>query len=120
MSPSADTHQTGFVVVITTTDKEQESESLTEVIIREKLAACAQILPIRSRYWWKGSVETADEWQIQFKTTAALREPLVCRIVQLHSYETPEVVCLPITAGNEAYLQWVHDSTQDPAPTDPG
>lgn len=63
--------------------------------------------PIRSRYRWQGAIEEAEEWQCLAKTEAARYEEVEAAIRELHSYEEPEIVALPIVAGSAGYLDWV-------------
>jgi periplasmic divalent cation tolerance protein len=63
--------------------------------------------PIRSRYRWRGAIEEAEEWQCLAKTEAARYDEVEAAIRELHSYEEPEIVALPIVAGSAGYLGWV-------------
>jgi periplasmic divalent cation tolerance protein len=84
--------------------------------VEERLAACALVAgPVVSVYWWQGEVETAGEWYCHLKTTAARVEALIARLRELHPYETPEIVALPMTEGDPAYLRWIADSVADPS-----
>ncbi len=98
--------------VVTTTDTRDEAERLARGAVEARVAACAQVSgPVTSVFWWEGSVDTAQEWQIWFKTTTAAYGSLEHYLNQAHSYDVPEVLCLPVTAGNRAYLQWLDDET---------
>ena len=79
-----------------------------------KKAACVNIIPgVRSLFWWEGKVEEADEHLLIVKTRAALF-PEVTRIVKsLHSYDVPEIIALPITDGNQDYLDWLGRETEE-------
>ena len=103
---------TGYVTVLTTTASEAEAETIAEALLAEELAACVQILEIRSRYIWQGQVQREPEQLLLIKTRAALFEPVRARIRTLHSYETPEIVALPITAGDVDYLAWLGGATR--------
>ena len=84
------------------------AERLGRLCVKERLAACANILPgMRSIYRWKEGVETADETVLLFKTRAELLEALAARIRELHPYELPCVMALPIAGGDAAYLAWI-------------
>lgn len=101
-----------FCQVVVTFDDRDAAQKLAAQIVSERLAACAQVDgPITSTYWWNGEVETADEWRAEFKTTTALLDALSARVVELHSYDTPQVVAVPIVGGSEAYLSWMRDET---------
>jgi uncharacterized protein involved in tolerance to divalent cations len=81
--------------------------------VGERLAACVQLAPIRSRYVWKGAVQRDDEILLLIKTKAALFEAVRARVRALHSYETPEIVMLPVTAGDADYLAWIAAETKE-------
>lgn len=97
----------GYVTVLTTTASEAEAEAIAEVLLAEELAACVQIAAIRSRYVWKGELQREAEQLLLIKTRAALFEIVRAKIRTLHSYETPEIVALPIVAGDADYLSWM-------------
>ena len=99
-----------FLQVITTTESKEEAKIIAHHLVGEKLAACAQILgPITSTYRWKGKVETAEEWLCLIKTREGLYKELEKAIMSLHSYETPEIIALPITNGSPGYLNWLEN-----------
>jgi uncharacterized protein involved in tolerance to divalent cations len=106
---------TGFVTVLTTTAAESEAEAIAEALLAEALAACVQILPIRSRYVWNGAVQREPEQLLLIKTRAALFEMVRAKIRTLHSYDTPEIVALPIAAGDTDYLSWIGETTRQDA-----
>jgi periplasmic divalent cation tolerance protein len=99
--------------VVTTTGSRDVADALAQSAVVARVAACAQVSgPIGSVYRWAGAVETAQEWQVTFKTAvdryAALEEHVRAR----HSYDVPEIVCTPIVAGNPAYLAWIIAETR--------
>jgi len=98
----------GYIQVFTTTDKREEAERIAKAIVERRLAGCVQILgPIRSTYWWKGKLETAEEWLLFIKSSEDLYERLERAIKELHPYEVPEIIAMPIVAGSEDYLGWL-------------
>jgi uncharacterized protein involved in tolerance to divalent cations len=101
-----------FITILTTTASPDEADRIADALVAEGLAACVQIAAIRSRYIWKGQVERADEQLLLIKTREALFEPVRARIRELHSYETPEIVALPIAAGDGEYLAWLAQAAQ--------
>ncbi|ACY98677.1 MULTISPECIES: divalent-cation tolerance protein CutA [Thermomonospora] len=102
-----------YLQVTTTTDSRQEAAALAKSAVRERLAACAQLVgPISSTYWWEGEMETAEEWMVVFKTTADNFEELATLITELHSYDTPEIIATPVVAGSSDYLRWVSEQTK--------
>lgn len=101
-----------FVQVLTTTGSREEADRLATSAVEQRLAACAQVFgPLTSTYWWRGAIETADEWQCVFKTTAARRDELTAHLRAHHSYETPEIVASPIVGGSPEYLSWIAQET---------
>ncbi|SCK52398.1 divalent-cation tolerance protein CutA [Streptomyces sp. WMMB 322] len=102
-----------FLAVLTTTDSEESAQALAASVVAERLAACAQIDgPIKSVYRWQGKTETDAEWRVLLKTTAVRYGELEAHIKSLHSYDTPEIIATPITAGSDEYLAWLRTETQ--------
>ncbi|MBV1853669.1 divalent-cation tolerance protein CutA [Catellatospora tritici] len=96
------------VQVVTTVDSRAAADVLATVTVEARAAACAQVDgPIRSTYRWQGAVESAEEWRITFKTTAAAYPRLEAIIRDNHSYDVPEILCTDVTTGHPAYLAWV-------------
>ncbi|MEV6347210.1 divalent-cation tolerance protein CutA [Actinoplanes sp. NPDC051851] len=97
---------------VTTIDSREVAEALARGAVQARLAACAQVSgPIRSTYRWEGAVETAEEWQITLKTTTDRYPALAEYLRAHHGYETPEIILLPILAGDPAYLAWITTET---------
>jgi periplasmic divalent cation tolerance protein len=112
-----------YCQVVTTTDAWEVADALARGAVESRVAACAQVAgPVASTYWWEGAVETAEEWQVVFKTTVASYPGLEEYIRAHHGYDVPEILCLPVTAGNPAYLAWVTAETgaQRPSRGAPG
>jgi periplasmic divalent cation tolerance protein len=87
-----------------------EARSLARALVAERLAACVNLLPaVRSYYFWEGELQEEEESTLLIKTAADSVAALRRRILQLHSYDTPEIVVLPVDldASAEAYLRWV-------------
>lgn len=90
----------------------QQAETIGRALVNERLAACVNILPgMRSIYHWQGAVETAEETVLIAKTRQSLAEALTARVRELHDYDVPCVVILPITGGLPAFLRWIEDET---------
>jgi len=99
-----------FIQIITTTDDERLARRIADSLVDKRLAACVQILgPITSVYRWKGKMETAREWQCLVKTSHDRYGAVEATIKAIHSYETPEIIALPIAAGSREYLEWLRD-----------
>jgi periplasmic divalent cation tolerance protein len=102
-----------IVVFVTAADRE-EAMRLAEMLVDKRLAACVQILPeMQSVYRWKGKVERQTEVLLIAKTARAKFEDLEKEVRELHSYQTPEIVAFPLTAGSSPYLEWLKTSVDD-------
>ncbi|MGH9793859.1 MAG: divalent-cation tolerance protein CutA [Candidatus Acidiferrales bacterium] len=90
----------------------REAAKIARAVVHARLAACANILPgrVRSIYRWRGKVETAGETMMILKTSRLRFDALRREIERLHSYDTPEIIALPITRGAHKYLAWIEDS----------
>lgn len=100
-------------VVLTTAADTAEAEKIARALVDRRLAACVNILPqIRSIYRWQGTVEDAAEILLVIKTTATHFSAVRDAIRELHSYDVPECIALPITDGSPDYLQWLTESVQ--------
>ena len=101
------------VLLYTTWPSIVEAEAAGNEIVKRRLAACVNILPgMVSHYWWKGAIERADEVVMIVKTRAALAQDVSAAVKELHSYETPAVMVLPVENVEPAYHQWIVDETQ--------
>ena len=100
-----------YVVVITTTSNEQQAEDLAKKILAQKLAACIQVQQIKSYYTWKGESCSDPECLLLIKTRASLFGELQTFIRQNHTYETPEIIQIPVTGGFAGYLNWIDEVT---------
>ena len=89
----------------------EEAAQLAETLVGQRLAACVQILPeMESVYRWQGQVERQKEVLIIAKTTKSRFAELEREVRAIHSYETPEIIALPLTAGSPPYLEWLNSS----------
>ena len=100
------------IVVLVNTGTEEQASQIAHVLVNERLAACANIIsPIRSIYRWNDAVQNETEHMIVIKTRADLFERLQARVKEVHQYVVPEIIALPIIAGERSYLDWVFEST---------
>jgi len=107
-----------FTVIITTCPNAEEAEALTQALIESRLAACVQTSQINSTYHWQGKLETDQEIRLMIKTTADLFDEIAA-MIHLHvSYNTPEVISLPVLQGSNAYLDWVSQEAKATAQSD--
>jgi periplasmic divalent cation tolerance protein len=101
-----------FIVVLVTVGSTDEGDRLARTLVEERVAACVNRLPgIHSIYRWQGKIEQSAEELLVIKTRKSLFAVLEKRVRELHSYEVPEIVALPIVAGSEPYLNWLGEQT---------
>ena len=101
-----------FIVVFVTAPNQDAAAGIARTVVDERLAACGNVLPgIRSIYRWQGEVHDEPEVMLVLKTRAGLFESLRGRILELHSYDVPEIIALPIEAGHGPYLDWILENT---------
>jgi periplasmic divalent cation tolerance protein len=100
---------TDKIVVLVTCGSREEARKIARELISRRLAACVSELatPVVSTYRWKGKIESAKEFLLLIKTTKRRFPALRKAILELHSYETPEIIALPIVAGSNPYLDWI-------------
>jgi periplasmic divalent cation tolerance protein len=99
-------------IVYTTVGSEEEAVLIARTVVEEKLAACANIIPsIRSIYRWQGKVEDESESLIFIKTRSDSVEALIARIKELHTYDVPDIIAIPIEKGYQPYLDWVVENS---------
>ena len=109
--------KTDCVVMCTTLPAGADAAALAKTLVGERLAACVTTRPgIRSVYRWRDAIEEDEEQQLLIKTTADRVESLGKKIRELHPYEVPEILVLPVIGGDEDYLEWVRACTADGAP----
>jgi periplasmic divalent cation tolerance protein len=98
-------------VALVTLPDQPAAEALVARLVEEGVVACGNILPgVTSIYRWQGAVERASEAMVVFKTTARGAERLVRRVPELHPFDVPEVLVLPVTAGHGPYMEWVAEN----------
>jgi len=106
------TGDSGKVVVFVTTSSEEEAEKIASLLLEQRKAACVSVIPrVRSRFWWQGKLDSAQESLLIIKTRAPLIPEITDIVKKTHSYTVPEIVALPIVAGNQDYLDWVDKET---------
>jgi periplasmic divalent cation tolerance protein len=98
----------GYLQVMTAIDAEEGAQQLAQSAVEARLAACGQVIgPIRSTYWWKGAIESTQEWLCLMKTPEGQFDALAAHIKANHPYEVPEITATPITYGSRDYLDWI-------------
>jgi periplasmic divalent cation tolerance protein len=102
---------TETVVVLVTAPSAEKAVEIARTLVEEKLAACGSVVPgVRSIYRWEGKVHDDAEALLVLKAPRKRLQELTDRVVQLHPYEVPEVVGIPIEGGNERYIDWIVQS----------
>lgn len=101
-----------YCIVLVTTGNRQQAEIIAKELISAKLAACVTLLPVHSIYTWQNEIHSDDEWQLFIKTKFTQFDELETTIKKLHSYETPEIIALPILAGSAPYLNWISENVK--------
>jgi periplasmic divalent cation tolerance protein len=105
---------TDLVIVLTTMPADDRADELARALVEERLAACVNVLgPMSSTYRWRQTVEHEAERQLVIKTSRQRVPALKRRIRELHPYELPELIVIPIEDGTAAYLQWVAEQTAE-------
>lgn len=100
-------------IVLTTAGSQEEARKIAGALVERKLAACVNIVPqIESVYRWQGKVESATEWLLIVKTQVESFVRVRDAIKELHSYELPECIMIPVEGGSEEYLKWISDNVE--------
>jgi periplasmic divalent cation tolerance protein len=99
-----------YIQVFTAVAKRADADRIASVLVKEKLAACVQVLgPVRSTCRWKGKIVRSTEWLCIIKTEKQRYGKVEMRLKAIHPYELPEIVAAPCSAGSQEYLKWVSE-----------
>lgn len=102
-----------YSVVLITVPDAKTAEKVSTQLLEAKLAACVNQVPgVKSRYWWEGKIETADEALLVVKTRSNLVGELSLLVKSIHPYSVPEIIALPIAEGHAPYLNWIGANTR--------
>jgi periplasmic divalent cation tolerance protein len=100
-----------YIIIFVTAANTAQARKIAKALIKKKLAACVNIVEkIESVFWWKAKVDRGDETLLIIKSKKSLFDSIVKTVKSLHSYEVPEIIALPIAAGEKKYLTWIDDS----------
>jgi periplasmic divalent cation tolerance protein len=103
----------GAAICYLTVGSREEAVAIARAVVEERLASGANVIDgVSSLYWWRGSLEQAAETVVVLKTRRALLPALAGRIRQLHSYDCPAIVALPVAWADPDYLRWIEQETQ--------
>ena len=104
---------TNIIQVRTAIGSKDDAQKIATSAVSKRLAACAQVIgPITSTYWWQGTMETAEEWLCLLKVREDLYTDLEQDIRANHPYDVPEIIAMPVVAGNASYLAWILGETR--------
>ena len=107
---------TDKVVILVTTASRDEGKKIARHLVEARLAACVNVSQsLESVYRWEGQVVEEAEFLLIIKSSRELFSEIRTAIAKLHSYKTPEIICLPIVDGSRSYLEWVSDSVKAPS-----
>jgi len=102
-----------YFIVIMTTSTKKEAIKIVQCLLEERLIACANIIgPVSSIFWWKDKIDEAAEFLVFMKSRSKLFDKLSRRVKEIHSYEVPEILALPILKGLPSYLSWLDTNLQ--------
>ena len=105
--------ETDYVIVMTTLPADADVSTFATTLVEGRLAACVNLLPgMESVFRWEGKIEQERERQLVIKTTRARLPALWDRVREMHPYDVPEFIVVPIVDGNDAYLRWLGESTR--------
>jgi len=96
-------------LVLTSLDDEQKAEEIIDTLLQEKLAACVNLYPCKSRYWWKNKIEKNNEVVVWIKTKDSLVEEVMERVKQLHPYDTPVIEVINVEKINPSTKTWIEE-----------
>jgi periplasmic divalent cation tolerance protein len=104
---------TDFLMVHTAIDSREGAQKIADALVSQRLAACGWVSgPITSTYWWQEQMEQAEEWVCQLKTRADLYAQVEQAIKAVHTYDEPEIIATPVSAGSQSYLDWIARETE--------
>ena len=99
-----------YIIVMVTTPSKEEALNIVRRLLDDRLIACANIVgPVSSLFWWEDKINEATEFLVFMKSREELFHRLSERVKELHSYQVPEIIALPIIAGSPSYLNWLDD-----------
>jgi len=97
-----------YVIIFVTTRDKEEAKAISQILLQKRLIACANIIsPVTSFFHWAGKIDNGEECLMVMKSRSDLVSEVADHVKQLHSYEVPEILAVPIVVGSEAYLEWM-------------
>ncbi len=114
MSTDTDTDTDRLSLMFTTLPSRESAQALAREVVHRRLAACVQIQAIDSVYRWQGEVCEEPEWRLLFKTTRARQAELAALVAELHPYDLPALLSLPVQWAEPGFAAWIADAVQGP------
>lgn len=100
-----------YAMVLITAPTKKEAEKISRVLLERRLVACANIIGrADSNFWWQGKLENAKEFLLITKTAGILVKKIIKTVKAVHSYDTPEIIAIPIVEGYKPYLKWINEA----------
>ena len=105
----------GYCIAIITCPSQKEAERVKGILLVSRLAACVNIIQgVDSFFRWQGRIDSASEVMLLAKTTRAKFKEVIARVAEVHPYDVPEIIAVPVLDGNKPYLDWIDDSLEPP------
>ncbi len=98
-----------YCAILVSASSQSQATLIATVLVESQLAACVSLVPITSIYTWQKKLHQEQEWQLLIKTELTLFAAVAAKIQELHSYEVPEIVAIPLVAGSQSYPQWISE-----------
>ena len=117
MMKELSTMETEYSMVVATAADKESAKSIAKLLVEKRLAACIQMFPIESVYFWRGEICGDNETLMFIKSKTTLFSKISAVIKENHAYEVPEIIQIPITGGLPEYLAWIADCTKAPPDT---
>lgn len=97
-----------YIIVFITCSTSEEAHEIAEVLLAQRRVACVNIVPkVNSFFWWQDKLDSAEESLLIIKTKTSQLNELVRLVKEIHSYDVPEIIAMPIVGGNQDYLKWI-------------
>jgi periplasmic divalent cation tolerance protein len=102
-----------FCIITTTTDTEENANSIASTLLQKQLIACAQRSTTHSSYRWKGKIIESKEILLEMKSKKSLFHMIRKEVARLHTYDVPEIIMIPLEGANDLYLRWIEQETKE-------
>lgn len=104
------------VVILVTCANKREARRIARGLVEQRLVACVNIVDeIKSIFWWQKEIDSANEVLLIAKSKRSLIQKIIKQVKSLHSYQTPEIIALPVVGGNQDYISWINESLRQPS-----